>query len=157
MIVFRIVHKMYSDSLFASGMRGRWNSAGNRVIYAADSVPLAFLENMVRRQGVGFNQDFRIMLINIAEPFSMQQVDISALNEGWRDANDYAQCQLLGDAWYNAESALVLKVPSAVVPESSNYVINTRHAEYSQVSLAGVTNLAPDPRIEDILKKYRAS
>lgn len=63
MLVYRIVHKMFSNSLFASGIRGRWNSAGNKVIYTAESIPVAFLENMVRRQGVGFNDDFNIMFV----------------------------------------------------------------------------------------------
>lgn len=48
----------------------------------------------------------------------------------------------------------MLKVPSAVMPEAFNYVINTELAEYKAVKLIDVTDLVPDDRIEDILKKY---
>ena len=145
---------MYSGSLFASGMRGRWNSAGNKVLYAAESIPLAFLENMVRRQGVGFNNDFRIMFISVPDPVSMELISMDGLNPAWRNPNDYSACLPLGDKWYQDGKSIALKVPSAVMPEAFNYVINTLHREYSKVELVEVTNLVPDPRIDDILKKY---
>lgn len=154
MLVFRIVHKLYAHSLFASGMRGRWNSAGNKVIYASETVTLALLENMVRRQGVGFNSDFKIMFIEIPNDAVTESITESDLEAGWRDPNDYSQCQPLGDRWFGAGKALVLKVPSAVMPLSANFVINTLHPDYSSVTLVDVTDLVPDPRIDDILKKY---
>jgi len=48
----------------------------------------------------------------------------------------------------------LLKVPSAVMPESCNYVINTLHPDFRQLKIIAITDLVPDPRIEDILKKY---
>jgi RES domain-containing protein len=45
-------------------------------------------------------------------------------------------------------------VPSAVMPEAFNYVINTIHPDYKKVVLADTTNLVPDPRIDEILKRY---
>lgn len=146
---------MYSGSLHASGMQGRWNSAGNKVLYAAESIPLAFLENMVRRQGVGFNNDFQIMFISVPDPVSVQQVNVYDLDPVWRNPNDYSACLPIGDKWYQDRKSIALKVPSAVMPEAFNYVINTMHADYKNVELVGSTNLVPDPRIEEILKKYQ--
>ncbi|MCF0071184.1 RES family NAD+ phosphorylase [Dyadobacter sp. CY261] len=154
MLVARIVHKLYANTLFASGMRGRWNSTGNKVIYTSESIPLAFMENMVRRQGVGFNTDFKIMLIQIPDDVLIESVAMTSLETGWRDPNDYSQCQPLGDKWFNAGKSPVLKVPSAVMPEAFNYVINTSHPDYARVELLAVTDLVPDARIEEILKKY---
>jgi RES domain-containing protein len=154
MLVYRIVHNIYSKNLFASGASGRWNSSGKKVIYSAESIPLAFLENMVRRQGVGFNHDFKIMIIEIPDKIAISEIDISKLETGWRDFNEYSKCQPLGDTWYNARETMVLKVPSAVLPESFNYVINTEHPDYALIKLIATTELIPDERIEDILKKY---
>lgn len=155
MLAFRIVHKLYANTLFASGMRGRWNSAGNKVLYASESIPLALLENMVRRQGVGFNSDFKVMFLEIPDEVVIESVEESALEPGWRDPNDYSQCQPLGDQWFNAGKALALKVPSAVMPLAFNFVINTIHPDYPRVKLVEVTDLVPDTRIDDILKKYK--
>ena len=155
MLVFRIVHKLYANTLFASGMRGRWNSVGNKVLYASESIPLALLENMVRRQGVGFNSDFKVMFIEIPDDAVIECLAENALEPGWRDPNDYSQCQPLGDQWFNGGKALVLKVPSAVMPLAFNFVINTIHPDYPRVKLIEVTDLVPDSRIDDILKKYK--
>ncbi|WP_159469889.1 RES family NAD+ phosphorylase [Dyadobacter sp. 3J3] len=154
MLVYRIVHQLYSNSLFASGMKGRWNSQGNKVLYAAESIPLAFLENMVRRQGIGFNDDFNIMFIEIPNNLKIEIVSANSLGKSWRDPNDYSSCQQIADDWYNHGKSPVLKVPSAVMPEAFNFVINTRHKDYQKIRLVGVTHLVPDERIEDILKKY---
>ena len=154
MLVYRIVHKTYSTGLYASGLKGRWNSAGKKVIYTAESIPLAFLENMVRRQGVGFNKDFRIMIIEIPDSIIISSINLSDLEDGWRDIKDYSKCQLFGDKWYDEGKAMVLKVPSAVLPEAFNYVINSEFSDYGMIKLITTTDLIPDERIEDILKKY---
>jgi len=154
MLVYRIVHKKYSKGLYASGLKGRWNSAGRKVIYTAESIALAFLENMVRRQGVGFNKDFKIMFIKIPDRVIISEIDLSALKDGWRNFNDYSRCQPLGDKWYDEGKTMVLKVPSAVLPETFNYVINSESPDYNLIKLIDVTALVPDDRIEGILKKY---
>ena len=123
MLVYRIVHKNFSANLFASGLKGRWNSGGKKVIYAAESIALAFLENMIRRQGVGFNGDFKIMIINIPDKMKITVIQVSALEKGWRSFNDYSKCQPVGDKWYNSFESVVLKVPSAVLPDAFNYIL----------------------------------
>jgi RES domain-containing protein len=135
-------------------MRGRWNSAGNKVIYTSETIPLALLENLVRRQGVGFNTDFKIMFIEIPDDAVIDSVAESELEAGWRDPNDYSQCQPQRDRWFNDGKALALKVPSAVMPLAFNFVINTAHPDYPRVKLVEITDLVPDSRIDDILKKY---
>lgn len=154
MLVYRIVHKIYSASLYASGLKGRWNSTGRKVIYASESIALAFLENMVRRQGVGFNNDFRTMIIEIPDSVKISAVDVADLEKGWRDFKDYSKCLPVGDKWYDEGKVMVLKVPSAVLPEAFNYIINTAFSDYSLIKLIGTTDLIPDERIEDILKRY---
>ncbi len=154
MLVYKIAHNIYSKSLFASGAKGRWNSLGKKVIYAAESIPMAFLENMIRRQGVGFNSDFKIMVIEISDKILISEIDVPKLKDGWRDFNDYSKCQPLGDKWYNSGKTMVLKVPSAMLPESFNYVINSEHSDFGLIKLIATTDLVPDERIEDILKKY---
>lgn len=155
MLVYRITHKSYSKELYASGLKGRWNGAGNKVIYCAESIPLAFLENMVRRQGVGFNNDFKIMIIEIPDEPAITSIGVSDLKEGWRDFKDYSLCQILGDEWYDEGKTPVLKVPSAVLPECFNYLLNYKHTDYARIKLIDTTDLVPDKRIEEILKRYR--
>ena len=155
MLVYRITHKSFSEKLFAAGIEGRWNRAGNKVIYCAESIALAFLENMVRRQGVGFNDDFKIMMVDVPDALKMSTVETTDLQEGWQDFTDYSKCQPLGDQWYDSGETAVLKVPSAILPQSYNYVLNTEHPDYRKIRLLATTDLVPDKRIEELLKKYK--
>jgi RES domain-containing protein len=154
MLVFRIVFKVFSKELIATGFEGRWNTEGKKVIYAAGSIALAFLENMVRRQGVGFNDDFKIMTIDIPNKLNIDSIDPGSLKPGWKSLRDYSFCQSPGDAWYNNNLTPVLKVPSVIIPDEFNYVINAAHADFKKIRIIDTTNLVPDPRIDEILKRY---
>jgi RES domain-containing protein len=154
MLVYRIVFRSYSKDLFAPGISGRWNGNGRKVIYTAESIPLAFLENMIRRKGIGFNKDFKIMIIEIPDVLAVTEVRTSDLEAGWRDFTDYSKCQPIGNAWYDGADTPVLKVPSAVLTDNFNYVLNATHPGYKKIVLLKTTDLVPDQRIEEILKKY---
>lgn len=154
MLAYRITFNLYSSKLIAPGMAGRWNGEGRKVIYCAESIALAFLENMIRRQGVGFNDDFKIMILEIPDDLKIRSVMPGELASGWRSFTDYSKCQSFGNSWYDEGITPVLKVPSAVLPESSNYVINSLHPDFKRIKILKVTDLVPDERIEDLLKKY---
>lgn len=157
MLVYRIAHKNYTESLSPSGTDGRWVSAGKLVVYCAESIPLAFLESMVRRQGVGFNSDFKIVFVEIPDHLSIETIDTATMDEGWRDIRDNTICQQHGNKWYDANEKPVLKVPSVILPSSYNYVLNTKHKDFAAIKIVRITDLVPDERIEEILKKYRKS
>ncbi len=154
MLLYRITHKKWSQSLFASGLEGRWNREGNKVIYCAESIALAFLENMVRRQAIGFNGDFKIMFIEVPDSLTVAEIKADDLDKGWRDVRDYTKCQEVGNRWYDGGKVPILKVPSGVLPQAYNYVINSLHPDYEMIKGVQTTALVPDERIEDILKQY---
>lgn len=155
MLAYRIAHKKYSDHLFAPGFSGRWNGAGKKVLYCSESIPVAFLESMIRRQGVGFNRDYNIVIIEIPDDLPVHTVNLTELSPGWRDFHDYSICQQIGNAWFDQFDSPVLKVPSAVVLQSVNYVVHAQHRAYSRVKVVGVAELIPDARIDEMLRNYK--
>ena len=153
MLVYRIVQKKYSQSLIANGIEGRWNRRGEQVIYTAESIPLAFMENMIRRVGVGFSNNFRIMIIEVPDVCPIIELKVSDLKSGWRDTRSICQ-EATGD-WYHAQQSLVLKVPSAVLSTNFNFALNTLHPGYSKVKLLASEELVPDERIDEIVRRYK--
>jgi RES domain-containing protein len=158
MLVVRIANQLYSRHLTASGVSGRWNSHGKMVIYTTESVAIALLENMVRRQGVGFSNLFETTVIEVPDDIAISTIsaaEMNAIDRGWRNPMTGQKiCQPLGDEWYERGEAAVLKVPSAVV-DGNNYVINITHRDFARINLIGITPFEPDQRIEDILKNYK--
>ena len=154
MLVFRIAHKKYAENLSVSGLSGRWNSNGKLVLYTSENISLALLENMIYRVGTGFNDDYKIMLIEVLSE-NLEEIDAKKLPKNWREMDSYLELQKIGDIWYDQQKSLLLKVPSSVLPENFNIVINTTHPDFKRVKLIDVLDYEPDERLEKILKKYK--
>lgn len=154
MLVFRIAFKKYTQNLSVSGLAGRWNSEGKQFLYTSENISLALLENMVYRMGTGFNRDYKIMVIEIPDS-NYTEVKISDLPPDWRKIESYQQLRTIGDEWYDNQKSLGLKVPSSLLPENHNFVINTTHPDFKKVKLIDVLDYEPDDRLEELLKKYR--
>ncbi len=155
MLVYRILHKKYGDPLYAPGIEGRWNTAGQKVLYCSESIPLAFMESMIRRRGAGFNNDFGIAFIEIPNTAYTKTVELKDLTPNWNQLHNYSACQKPTKDWYNNMESLALKVPSAVLSICNNYVLNTLHKEFKKVKLIGLTPLIPDPGVDELLKKAK--
>jgi len=147
MELFRIALAKYSDSLLASGRAARWNSKGKQVIYCAENRSLACLENLVHRSGIALLQDFRTLTIAIPNDVAIEELDQTKLPENWRSSLDFNYSQRIGDTWLARQQALLLKVPSVIIPEEFNYVINMQHADFKHVSILKNEPFLFDPRV----------
>ncbi|MBO0358484.1 RES family NAD+ phosphorylase [Hymenobacter sp. BT186] len=148
MQVYRICLAKYADDLFASGRRARWNTQDKFVIYTAASRALACLENVVHRSGEGLNDQFRVLVIDVPDDVTVEEIPAAQLPVGWSTASRYSVCQPLGDAWYERRSAAVLRVPSSIVPQEFNYILNTRHPDFKRISIVAREEFMFDARIK---------
>jgi RES domain-containing protein len=110
------------------------------------------MENMARRKGLGFNHDFATMFIEFPDDLEVTVCEASRLPDGWRNYTDHTICQQIGDEWYDNAATPILKVPSAVITEEYNYVLNSSHPEFKKITIKQVNEYFPDERIEQILK-----
>ena len=151
MEIYRIVRRMYAGYLIGSGFEGRWNSEGFYIIYCAESRSLACLENLVHRNGQGLNAEFSLILIRVPKATSIKNIQAENLHEGW-DLNtigSHVYCQKIGDKWVNSTDSCVLKVPSAVIKDEHNYLINTRHSKFSGIKIVGIEPFSFDRRLKN--------
>ena len=138
----------YVGELVASGNPGRWNLRGQLVIYAAGSRALACLENVVHRSGEGLNSLFRVIRIDVPDSLATEELTLAGMPPEWQLPRHYARCQPLGAAWYQRQTAAVLRVPSSIIAHEHNYVLNARHPDFGQIRIAGREDFAFDPRIK---------
>lgn len=133
MIVYRITLTKFAGALFASGNPARWNSKDVKAIYTAGSRSLACLENVVHRSSLGLKENFRTILVAIPDDLAVEEIQLSELDPSWRQYSQYPYTQRLGDAWSRAALTAVLKVPSAIIPEEHNYIINPQHKDFARI------------------------
>lgn len=149
MEIYRIVKQEYSDTLFASGLTNRWNFKGEKVVYTAGSRSLACLENVVHSSGESLLDTFVIMVIHLPDELAMDTVHRTVLPNDWFARARHPACQELGSQWYQAKISSVLKVPSAIVHQEYNYVLNAEHQDYQQIKIIDRRQFSFDPRIKE--------
>jgi len=149
MEIYRIVSRKYAQDLFASGNAGRWNLRNQKVLYASASRSLACLENMVHRGQKMFSSLFTVMVIEVPDDIIPQKINKDDLISNWyhSDKNGYRYCQNMGQEWYVSQQSSLLMVPSAVMYEEYNYVINTRHQDMDRIKLLRRENISIDERL----------
>lgn len=126
--LFRIVKRDFAGSLLASGKAARWNRSNEEVLYTSSSRALASLELLVHRNAIMSGYAYVVLVIEVSLPnHSVQAVKLGNLPKQWRGIQFYSELQEMGSNWYQARSALLLEVPSAVIPQEKNFVINTKH------------------------------
>ena len=140
MFVYRI---SALSKLVASGNTSRWNSKGKYVIYSSSNRALACLENIVHRSGEGLNIKFKILTIEI--PDSIKKNEIKKFQSGW--INNYQIIQKIGDSWLDKNHTCILRVPSAIIREEHNILINPNHEDFNLVKLVKIEDFEFDSRL----------
>ncbi len=126
--LFRIVKRDFAGSLLASGRAARWNRSNEEVLYTSSSRALASLELLVHRNAIMTGYAYVVLVIEVKlSSASVQEIPLQRLPEQWRHIQFYSELQEMGSNWYQSRSTLLLKVPSAVIPQEQNFVINTKH------------------------------
>lgn len=151
MLVYRISLEKWSNTLLASGRAARWNSNAVFILYAASTRALACLENLAHRTSLGSHNLFKTTVINISEDVKTEEVDKTTMPPDWTLYENFSQCQLIGDHWVARRSSAVLKVPSSIIQEEFNYLINPQHPDCSKIIIQKVEDFIFDPRL--ILRK----
>lgn len=147
MIAYRITLEKWAGLLTASGRAARWNSNGWFMLYTASTRALACLENLVHRRSIGSDDLFRVTLIEIPDEVRIKKIDKDKLPANWQEYTNYSSCQAIGDAWLRENETALLQVPSAIVPEEHNYLINPQHPDFIQIKMRSIEKFTFDERL----------
>jgi RES domain-containing protein len=136
MLLYRIAKCQYAHDLSGTGARlygGRWNSIGRPVVYMASSRALAVLEVLVHLPPALIPNDFCQVTFEV--PDDVDELDANTLPLNWQEYPEPSVLKTMGDAFIKANRHLLLKVPSAVVTQEYNYLLNPAHAGMQEVKL----------------------
>ena len=145
---YRITTKKWATTLQASGFASRWNSGGKFVIYSAENRSLACLENLVHRNGFGLNSDFCVVTILIPDDITTLQITSNQLPKNWDDLSEVGHliCRDFGDKWLDSQTAAVLIVPSVIIKNEQNILLNPNHQDFKKIKIVATDNFLFDER-----------
>ena len=131
---------------------GRWHSRGRRVLYLADHPASALLEVMVHLEvdGEDLPSHYQLLGIDVPDDATIESIDESGLPSDWRQQT--RPTRACGDDWLRAGATTLYRVPSAIVPEAANYLLNPGHADAARIVMASAIRAAFDPRLMSFLK-----
>jgi RES domain-containing protein len=111
---------------------GRWNPRGVPVVYTGSTTALVALEYFVHLSG-DEPDDLVLLRIQVPDGARVEAVAPGDLPEGWQE--DLAATQRRGREWIESGRTLLLRVPSAIVPEEANVLLNPAHPEWNDAEV----------------------
>jgi RES domain-containing protein len=143
--VYRVCRARYArlDGEGARRVGGRWNSPGRAVVYMAQSVALAVLENLVHMSRQDFPQGYVSVAADLPD-------DLATLSEGelrHRYQLEELDPKALGDWWIDSQASAALVVPSTVIIGEANYLLNPAHRDFSKITIQPPAIFHFDPRL----------
>ena len=131
---------------------GRWNSKGVAVVYTAAHRSLSILEILVHlKGGAGMGRavistPFYLYAV-LFDTALLEELPAASLPAGWNSEPPTASSQTLGDAWAWTARSAVLAVPSVIVPEERNYLLNPSHPRFPEFQIGSPVVCSVDPRL----------
>ncbi len=140
-----------SDDLSGTGAKitgGRWNAIGTPMLYAAQTIALCCLETIVHLDGtVSLPLNRYLVRIDVPQALLQNATTLDPLmHVGW-DALPSGKVSIdWGTRWCAGMTSLLARVPSVLVPEEFNVLINTNHPDLSKVKVTKIRKWNYDPR-----------
>lgn len=135
MLVYRISSPKFIEDLSGTGAKqygGRWNDKGVPMVYFAMSRAMAVMEVLVHLRPVALDQDFALAIFEIPDD-AVLTIAVKDLPENWGDETE--TLRRIGNQFVKDNKYLVMKVPSAILEEEYNVVLNPNHHHSVKVKL----------------------
>ena len=131
---------------------GRWHSRGRRVVYLADHPASALLEVMAHLEidAEDLPTHYQLLGLEVPDDIAITTIANTELPDPWRE--QIALTRARGDDWLRAGATALLRVPSAIVPEAVNYLLNPTHADAARIGIASALRAPFDLRLMAFVK-----
>lgn len=152
MMLWRLVYERAlaatGHPLITRGAQGRWNSAGVRVTSTSESVALAAIELLAYWNTYPHLAGYRLFRLEVPED-QISQADPAV------DVQDHQQTRPSSDRWAGEVRSLALRVPSVVLPHSTNVLLNQRHPGFTALSAQDLGAFQYDPRVMGLVEQAK--
>ena len=147
MILWRVSSYRNLDGAGGLYVPGRWHIRGHPVVYCALNPATALLETLVHMEIDSEDRPERFQVLRIEGPdsLSMEKAEMDFLPPQWPE--DMGVTQSLGDRWLREGRSLLLQVPSGLVPETWNVLVNPQHDEARLLKITAMYDHAFDARL----------
>jgi len=147
MKVYRISKCAFISDLQGTGAArypGRWHSKGTYILYTAGSPSLALLESVVHLSNIAVSS-YCMICLSVPED-KIKAIAVKGLPANWYANPPVDILKNIGDEFIKENKFLALKIPSAIMPEENNYLLNPAHPDFKKVSIDYTRTIPIDER-----------
>ena len=149
--IWRISNHKHSDTAFSGeGSRrdgGRWNSRGRSVVYTSATLSLAALEYFVHMEIEDAENMLVSIQVDIPADIQIETFNLTHLPSNWRNIPAPTALATIGDKWFDLRIAALFVVPSAIITQENNYLINPLHNDFAKMQIHPPELFGFDPRM----------
>ena len=124
----------------------RWTARGLPSVYTSQSIALAVLETLVHME-VKHLSSYVVIPADIPDKLPIEVVKVSDLPRGWKRTPAPMSLQRIGMQWLRSQRSVALQVPSAIVPDEFNYVLNPIHPDFERIKIGKPNAFRFDSRL----------
>ena len=124
---------------------GRWHHAGHAIVYLAQTPASALLEVCVHTSANDVPPAFTLLKIE-GPDLEVPSIAIVSLPKDWQTHLEVTRDS--GTAWLEKKRSVLLQVPSAIVPETANFLFNPSHKQSAKFHIAEVFSYSFDLRLK---------
>lgn len=150
MVVYRVGRRKFSMELTGEGARlhgGRWNHILIPCIYTSESRALAVLEYTVNISIEDIPGSLCITAIEIPDT-GIYEVNVADLPRNWKKSPPPASTKDLGSQILKTSIAPIIKIPSVIIPQEFNYILNPKSTGSKDFKIISVVDFVYDARIK---------
>ncbi len=145
MVLWRISRHRDLSGMGGLKVPGRWHYAGQPVVYLAGTPASALLEVCVHTSANDVPPEFTLLKVE-GPDVEFPIVEPEELPNDWR--TDQEATRDLGTAWLCKKQPVLLQVPSAIVPETANFLFNPSHVDAAKFFVAEAFSYPFDYRLK---------
>ncbi len=152
MIVYRVGKTKYASYLTGEGARlfgGRWNNKMVSCVYTSESRALALLEYTVNINMDDIPRALSITIIEIPD-HTIKILKEADLPGDWKHSPAPSSTKEFGSDLLLAAAGPVIRVPSIVIPDEFNYLLNPLHIESKKFKIIDISDFVYDVRIKTV-------
>ena len=147
---WRLTKARYAGDLTGQGAARdgqRWNQPGQRAVYLGMTAEITVLEVLVHLNGV-LSAPLVLCGYDVPDtPGLIKEADPKALPDGWNAIPHGQASAAFGGDWLRDGLQLGLVLPSVVVPQARNLLLNPLHPAMPQVALVHQEPFRLDQRL----------
>jgi RES domain-containing protein len=117
------------------------------VVYTSGALSLAALELFVHVDSDLVPAGWIATAADLPENLTVETVELAKLPRDWRSYPAPEALKDIATAWINKSLTAVLAVPSAVIPNERNYLLNPRHPDFRRIRIQSAIPFEFDPRM----------